>query len=71
MWIEEDNLLRPSVFFLLTKSSILRTFFFCEETMKVLPSIEFMVFMMNVKGDITYRFGNNFLCVLILCQSQL
>ena len=41
----------------LTKSNILRNFFFTEETTNVPASIEFMDFMVSVKEDITLNYG--------------
>lgn len=48
MQTEESSLLKPFVYCLLIKSNTQRTFFYYEETMNVLVSTEYMVFMMNV-----------------------
>ena len=57
MCIGESSHWRLSASCWLTKSNILKIFFFSEETMNVPASIEFMDFMMNVKEDITLNYG--------------
>jgi serine/threonine-protein phosphatase PP1 catalytic subunit len=61
MLIEENNLWKQSVSCWLTRSNIPRTSLFFEGIMSALPSIEFMVSMMNVRLTIDLKSSDLFI----------
>ena len=71
MLTEEDNQSKQFAYYSLSKSSTLKIFSFLEAIMKAPLLTEFMGFMMSVKEDIIYKYGNSFLPALITFRLRL
>lgn len=71
MLIEESKVLSLYAFFFAIKLSIPKGSFCWGEIMRQAVSTEYMAFMMNVRENMTFRYGSSLLFVLIGCLYQL
>ena len=65
--IEENKVLKPSLFYWLTKSNFHSIFIYCEAIMNVKVSIGCMGFMMNAKGGIISKSGRTLVSASMSC----